>query len=212
MFPPPGIDPVPQGPVIDSQVPDHLSDRLTRRHHHLHGLGLDARAWQTPPKADSYLVTSAVATSVKAADSHICAAHRHDANTMAVTICLNALSSLRGQPILLSDPLPRLRWAGPGAVGGRSPNRTSRAWAFWSEVGLSSAKLPPDPQPSGCHSGVSVPVRLNIRQGRPDTFHAPAISRRVRAAPRGRDHAPVELGCHVVIFDSSCHAGPHLRW
>jgi hypothetical protein len=44
MLPPPGIDPVPQSPIVDPQVPGHLSDRLSRRNHHLHGLSLELRA------------------------------------------------------------------------------------------------------------------------------------------------------------------------
>src|SRR5262249_26347395 len=40
----PGIHPVPQGPVVDPQVPGHLRDRLAGRDHHLHGLSLELRA------------------------------------------------------------------------------------------------------------------------------------------------------------------------
>src|SRR5262245_696851 len=36
--------PVPQGPVVDPQVPGHLRDRLAGRDHHLHGLSLELRA------------------------------------------------------------------------------------------------------------------------------------------------------------------------
>jgi hypothetical protein len=41
---PPGVHPVPQGPIVDPQVPGHLSDRLTGLNHHLHGLSLELRA------------------------------------------------------------------------------------------------------------------------------------------------------------------------
>src|SRR5262249_32794565 len=44
MLPAPGIHPVPQGPVVDPQVPGHLRDRLAGRDHHLHGLSLELRA------------------------------------------------------------------------------------------------------------------------------------------------------------------------
>jgi hypothetical protein len=34
---------------------------------------------------------------------------------------------------------------------------------------------------------------------------APAISRRARAVPRGRNHPPAELRGHESVFYSSCH-------
>src|SRR5262249_6374820 len=45
---PPGIDPVPQGPVVDPQVPGHLSTRLTGLDPHGHGLSFELRA-ELPP-------------------------------------------------------------------------------------------------------------------------------------------------------------------
>src|SRR4029453_2545736 len=44
MLAPPGVHPVPQGPIVDPQVPGHLRDRLTGLNHHLHGLSLELRA------------------------------------------------------------------------------------------------------------------------------------------------------------------------
>jgi hypothetical protein len=41
---PPRVHPAPLGPVVDLQVPGHLSDGLTSRDHHLLGLSLELRA------------------------------------------------------------------------------------------------------------------------------------------------------------------------
>jgi hypothetical protein len=41
---------------------------------------------------------------------------------------------------------------------------------------------------------------------------AVAVSCSVLAVLGGGDDAPITLGAHEVVFDSDCHAEPHLGW
>jgi hypothetical protein len=44
-----------------------------------------------------------------------------------------------------------------------------------------------------------------------DGPHSTPVIERILATPRGRDYAPAVLRGHVVVVDSSCQRGPHLR-
>jgi hypothetical protein len=48
-------------------------------------------------------------------------------------------------------------------------------------------------------------LRVNKRLGWSEMIHASAVSCRVLAVPGGRDHPPIVLGSHEVVFDSSAH-------